>query len=68
MAVDEATISEWLVQDGQRVEAGAPLYVAATDKVDNEVPSPVSGMIRLIGVADQTYPVGTLIAEIVADA
>lgn len=68
MAVDEATISEWLVQDGQRVEAGAPLYVAATDKVDNEVPSPVSGMIRLIGVADQTYPVGTLIAEIIADA
>jgi pyruvate/2-oxoglutarate dehydrogenase complex dihydrolipoamide acyltransferase (E2) component len=68
MAVDEATISEWLVQDGQRVEAGAPLYVAATDKVDNEVPSPVSGVIRLIGVADQTYPVGTLIAEIIADA
>jgi pyruvate/2-oxoglutarate dehydrogenase complex dihydrolipoamide acyltransferase (E2) component len=68
MAVDEATISEWLVGDGDRVEAGAPLYVAATDKVDQEIPSPVSGTVRLIGVVDETYPVGTLIAEISAQS
>ncbi|CAM3127909.1 lipoyl domain-containing protein [Mycobacterium colombiense] len=65
MAVDAATLSEWLVADGEGVEAGTPLYVAATDKVDQEIQSPVSGTIRLIGEADTTYPVGTLIAEIV---
>jgi pyruvate/2-oxoglutarate dehydrogenase complex dihydrolipoamide acyltransferase (E2) component len=64
MAVDEATLSEWLVTDGQDVAIGTPLYVAATDKVDQEVESPVSGQIRLIGEIDRTYPVGTLVAEI----
>jgi pyruvate/2-oxoglutarate dehydrogenase complex dihydrolipoamide acyltransferase (E2) component len=64
MSVDEATLSEWLVEDGQSVEAGTPLYVAATDKVDQEIESPASGTIRLIGEVDMTYPVGTLIAEI----
>ena len=67
MAVDEATLSEWLVTDGARVEAGAPIYVAATDKVDQEITSPVAGIIRLIGEVDQTYPVGTLIAEITGE-
>lgn len=64
MSVEEATLSEWLVEDGQRVEVGAPLYVAATDKVDQEIASPGAGTIRLIGKAEQTYPVGALIAEI----
>ena len=67
MAVDEATLSEWLVDDGAHVEAGAPLYVAATDKVDQEITSPASGTIRLIGEVEQTYPVGTLIAEITGE-
>jgi pyruvate/2-oxoglutarate dehydrogenase complex dihydrolipoamide acyltransferase (E2) component len=66
MSVDEATLSEWLVSDGQNVEAGMALYVAATDKVDQEIESPVSGTIRLIGEVDTTYPVGTLVAEITA--
>ena len=67
MAVEEATISEWLVADGGRVETGTPLYVASTDKVENEVPSPVAGTVRLIGEVAHTYPIGTLIAEITAD-
>jgi pyruvate/2-oxoglutarate dehydrogenase complex dihydrolipoamide acyltransferase (E2) component len=67
MAVDEATLSEWLVTDGERVDVETPLYVASTDKVDQEIASPVAGTIRLIGEPEQTYPVGTLIAEIVAD-
>ena len=64
MAIEEATLSEWLVEDGQRVEVGAPLYVAATDKVDQEIASPAAGRVRLIGIVEETYPVGTLIAEI----
>ncbi|MGV0791484.1 biotin/lipoyl-containing protein [Mycolicibacterium sp. XJ1819] len=67
MAIDQATLAEWLVADGDRVEAGAPLYVAATDKVDQEITAPVSGTVRQIGEPDQTYPVGTLIAEITGD-
>jgi pyruvate/2-oxoglutarate dehydrogenase complex dihydrolipoamide acyltransferase (E2) component len=67
MAVDEATLAEWLVADGERVEAGAPLYVASTDKVDQEITSPAAGTVRHIGEPDQTYPVGTLIAEITGD-
>jgi pyruvate/2-oxoglutarate dehydrogenase complex dihydrolipoamide acyltransferase (E2) component len=67
MAVDEATLSQWLVADGDRVDVETPLYVASTDKVDQEIASPVAGTIRLIGELEQTYPVGTPIAEIVAD-
>ncbi|TAM65107.1 lipoyl domain-containing protein [Mycobacterium sp.] len=67
MAVDEATLSQWLVADGDRVETDTPIYVAATDKVEQEITSPVAGTIRLIGEIDQTYPVGTLVAEITAD-
>jgi len=64
MSVEEATLSEWLVADGQNVDTGTPLYVAATDKVDQEIESPAAGRIRLIGEVDTTYPVGTLVAEI----
>lgn len=67
MAVDEATLSEWLVADGARVEVQTPIYVASTDKVDQEIASPVAGTIRLIGELEQTYPVGTLVAEITGD-
>jgi pyruvate/2-oxoglutarate dehydrogenase complex dihydrolipoamide acyltransferase (E2) component len=67
MAVDEATLTEWLVADGARIEAGTPLYVASTDKVDQEIESPVTGTVRHIGELEQTYPVGTLIAEITGE-
>lgn len=64
MSMNEATIVEWLVADGDSVQEGQPLYLLETDKTENEVPSPVAGVIRLIGVADETYEVGTVIAEI----
>jgi pyruvate/2-oxoglutarate dehydrogenase complex dihydrolipoamide acyltransferase (E2) component len=64
MSMNEATIVEWLVADGDSVQQGQPLYLLETDKTENEVPSPVAGVIRLIGVVDETYEVGTVIAEI----
>jgi pyruvate/2-oxoglutarate dehydrogenase complex dihydrolipoamide acyltransferase (E2) component len=64
MSMDEATIVEWLVADGDSVREGQPLYLLETDKTENEVPSPVAGIITLIGVVDETYEVGTVIAEI----
>jgi pyruvate/2-oxoglutarate dehydrogenase complex dihydrolipoamide acyltransferase (E2) component len=64
MSMNEATIVEWLVADGASVQVGQPLYLLETDKTENEVPSPVAGVIKLIGVVDETYEVGTVIAEI----
>jgi pyruvate/2-oxoglutarate dehydrogenase complex dihydrolipoamide acyltransferase (E2) component len=64
MSMNEATIVQWLVADGDAVQVGQPLYLLETDKTENEVPSPVAGVITLIGLVDETYEVGTVIAEI----
>lgn len=64
MSMNEATIVEWLVADGDSVQVDQPLYLLETDKTENEVASPVAGVITLIGVVDETYEVGTVIAEI----
>lgn len=64
MSMNEATIIQWLVADGDAVQVGQPLYLLETDKTENEVPSPVAGVITLIGMVDETYEVGTVIAEI----
>jgi pyruvate/2-oxoglutarate dehydrogenase complex dihydrolipoamide acyltransferase (E2) component len=64
VTITEATLVEWLVAEGDQVEVGTPIYVLATDKVDNEVESPVSGRIELLVEADALYPVGTRIATI----
>jgi pyruvate/2-oxoglutarate dehydrogenase complex dihydrolipoamide acyltransferase (E2) component len=65
MSMNEATIVQWLVADGDAVQVGQPLYLLETDKTENEVPSPVAGVITLIGLVDETYEVGTVIAEII---
>lgn len=64
MSVESGVIGAWLVEDGQQVNTGDPLYLFETDKVDNEIPSPVSGVIRIMATAGQRYDVGTVIAEI----
>ena len=61
----EGTILKWLKQEGETVQADEPLYEISTDKVDTEVPSPVSGVITKILVAEgETVPVGTELAEV----
>jgi pyruvate/2-oxoglutarate dehydrogenase complex dihydrolipoamide acyltransferase (E2) component len=60
----EGTIEEWLVADGDRVDAGQVIYRVSTDKVETDVEAPASGIVRLIGAEDETYPVGALVAEI----
>jgi pyruvate dehydrogenase E2 component (dihydrolipoamide acetyltransferase) len=62
--VTEGTLAEWLVKDGDGVAAGAAIYVLETDKVQIEVEAPSAGVIRLIGVEGEVYPVGELIATI----
>jgi pyruvate/2-oxoglutarate dehydrogenase complex dihydrolipoamide acyltransferase (E2) component len=63
-SMNEGQIAEWLVEDGAQVTEGQPIYALEADKSTNEIESPASGRIRLIGVAGETYDVGTLVAEI----
>jgi 2-oxoglutarate dehydrogenase E2 component (dihydrolipoamide succinyltransferase) len=60
----EATLVEWLVEDGATVGAGEPLYVLGTDKADETMEAPASGSVALKGIAGETYEVGHVIAEI----
>jgi pyruvate dehydrogenase E2 component (dihydrolipoamide acetyltransferase) len=48
VSVSEGTITKWLKQPGEAVEADEPLLEISTDKVDTEVPSPASGVVREI--------------------
>src|SRR5215203_4652570 len=46
--VEDATISRWLVKEGDEVKQGDILLEVATDKVDTEVPSPTAGKVLKI--------------------
>jgi len=64
----EGTILKWLKQEGDHIERDEPLFEISTDKVDTEVPSPVSGVVTKILVAEgATVAVKTDIAEITDD-
>lgn len=64
-SVAEGTILKWLIQEGQRVEKDQALVEISTDKVDTEIPSPVSGVLtKILHSIDETVPVGTVIAVI----
>jgi pyruvate/2-oxoglutarate dehydrogenase complex dihydrolipoamide acyltransferase (E2) component len=67
MAATEATFVEWLVDDGATVAEGDPIYAVATDKVENEVESPASGVLRHGDAeAEVDYEVGTQLGTIEA--
>ncbi|WP_405737792.1 2-oxoglutarate dehydrogenase, E2 component, dihydrolipoamide succinyltransferase [Streptomyces sp. NBC_00028] len=64
-SVTEGTVTRWLKAEGERVEADEPLLEVSTDKVDTEIPSPVSGVLSSIKVAeDETVEVGAELAII----
>lgn len=64
-SVTEGTITRWLKQVGETVAADEALLEVSTDKVDTEIPSPVSGTLLSINAAeDTTVPVGSLLAVI----
>jgi pyruvate dehydrogenase E2 component (dihydrolipoamide acetyltransferase) len=65
VSVSEGTITKWLKQPGEAVEADEPLLEISTDKVDTEVPSPGTGVLAEILVAEgETVDVGTKLATI----
>lgn len=65
--VTEGTITQWFKNVGDVVSADEPLFEVSTDKVDTEVPSPVSGVVTEIRASEgDTIDVGTVVA-IVSD-
>jgi pyruvate dehydrogenase E2 component (dihydrolipoyllysine-residue acetyltransferase) len=65
VSVSEGTITRWLKQEGETVEADEPLLEISTDKVDTEVPSPASGTLTQILVQEgETVDVGTKVGQI----
>jgi pyruvate dehydrogenase E2 component (dihydrolipoamide acetyltransferase) len=64
-SVTEGTVTRWLKKEGERVEVDEPLLEVSTDKVDTEIPSPASGILRGIAVdEDETVEVGAQLAVI----
>jgi len=64
-SVSEGTVSRWLKNVGDHVDTDEALVEVSTDKVDTEVPSPVSGTVLEIRVeVDETVPVGSVLAVI----
>src|SRR3954466_128200 len=64
-SVSEGTVTRWLKNEGDRVEADEPLLEVSTDKVDTEIPSPAGGVLKSIKVGeDETVEVGSELAVI----
>ncbi len=62
-SVTEGTIGKWLKRPGEKVSKYDLLVEVQTDKVNTEIPSPVSGTLREVKVEEgQTVPIGTLLA------
>lgn len=67
-SIAEGTVSKWLKQLGETVERDEPILEISTDKVDAEIPSPASGTLVEISVAEgETVEVGTIVAFIDPD-
>tara|TARA_B110000444_G_C18800398_1_gene577136 strand:- start:441 stop:1691 length:1251 start_codon:yes stop_codon:yes gene_type:complete len=64
-SVTEATVSKWFKNEGDKVDSDEPLVELETDKVNVEVPSPLSGTIEKINVKEgETVNVGALLGKI----
>jgi len=63
-SMNDAVLSQWLIEDGAQVAAGQPLYSIESDKSVQEIESPASGTLRILAAVGETYTVGTVLAEI----
>ncbi len=67
-SIEEATITKWFVNEGDKVEEDDVLLEIATDKVDSEIPSPVEGIVKkILFRQDEVVAVGAVIAVIGLD-
>ncbi|MFH1093793.1 MAG: biotin/lipoyl-containing protein [Candidatus Omnitrophota bacterium] len=62
---EEANISFWLVEAGERVEAGKDLVEVTTEKSTFNIPAPCAGVVtELIALEGESVPVGNVLARI----
>ena len=64
VAVSEAELLEFLVDAGEHVEEGTPIYVIATEKVDQDIEAGASGTVQWTGEIGTTYDIGAEIGVI----
>ena len=68
-SITEATVSKWLKNEGDIVEADEPIVELETDKVNLEVPSPISGVLTNINSKDGSIvEVGALLGSVSEDS
>lgn len=67
LTMEEGTIVDWLVPDGDEVAAGTPVMLIETDKVETEVEAVAGGRLHRAAEAGQTFPCGAVIAWILAE-
>jgi pyruvate dehydrogenase E2 component (dihydrolipoamide acetyltransferase) len=63
MAMNEGTVNEWFVKEGEYIKEGAPIAVVETEKVSYDVESPESGYLHIIVAVGETVPVEVTIAQ-----
>tara|TARA_A100001011_G_C14280825_1_gene831523 strand:- start:446 stop:1753 length:1308 start_codon:yes stop_codon:yes gene_type:complete len=64
-SITEATVAKWIKKTGETVEADEPIVELETDKVNLEVPSPVTGILNEINVKDgATVEVGAVLGSV----
>ncbi len=67
-SITEATVAKWLKNTGDTVEADEPIVELETDKVNLEVPSPISGVLTEINSQDgSVVEVGALLGSVSAE-
>ena len=64
VAVAEAELTGLHVEAGEHVEEGTPIYVRATEKVEQEIEAGASGTVQWTGQIGTTYDIGAEIGVI----
>ncbi|CQD14014.1 dihydrolipoamide acetyltransferase [Mycobacterium lentiflavum] len=64
VAVSEAELTGLLVGAGEHVDAGTPIYVIATEKVEQEIEAGASGIVQWTGQVGTIYDIGAEIGVI----
>src|SRR5216684_7739863 len=67
-SIAEGTVVKWLKKPGEKVERDEPLLEISTDKVDAEIPSPVSGTLtEILAQEGETVRVNAVVARIAGE-
>ena len=63
-SISEVRLGRWLVQDGQWIERDTPLVEIESDKVTQELPAPISGLVRITELEGADLSIGAIIGNI----